>query len=535
MDVLFVDDQKNVLDGIAAGVRFEELGVDRVHFAVSAKGAMEILESAPVDVVLSDIEMPGEDGIWLIRTIKEQYPEILTIMLTSHADFEYAQESVRLSCFDYLVQPTPPEEIERVLRRALQHIYERNKRNQLYEIGRRMKTGEMELLDGVAMNLFSASPEDVKASLEFLVLLGYPVSEEKQAQVLMLTSDRFRKSDSPIVIEKEIHKHIFEALKNAGISYPVVPLSTLNHENQFVLLLFSVTQEAPGLAPERIRLFFDLLCKELPKDVMRCYVGGECPFGVLRQEYHRVRNTLSGKWEDPDILQLKYDADQSAEAHSDYIIGSGARWRSLLDTGQHRFLMNEFDKCLNQIETFAPNKEKALCDLHQRITHMFFSYFYDKRVNVHELFRNQYSYSTYMDSYSDEASLRETMAFMMKQVKELEMSKAPESDIEKAKSFISENIADPITVKEVADCVSLSAEYFTKLFKKETGQNIKEYITLTKVEAAKDMLEKSNISVGMVAIELGFSNFSHFSQVFKKQEGMSPSEYRSKVLGTMAR
>ena len=64
-----------------------------------------------------------------------------------------------------------------------------------------------------------------------------------------------------------------------------------------------------------------------------------------------------------------------------------------------------------------------------------------------------------------------------------------------------------------SDHVGLSAEYFTKLFKKETGQSIKEYITLMKVEAAKNMLAHSNISVGMVALELGYSNFPHFSQV----------------------
>ena len=79
----------------------------------------------------------------------------------------------------------------------------------------------------------------------------------------------------------------------------------------------------------------------------------------------------------------------------------------------------------------------------------------------------------------------------------------------------------------MAEHVFMSPEYFTKLFKRETGQNIKEYITLTKIEAAKDMLEHSSIPVSMVALELGYSNFSHFSQVFRKYENMSPSEYRS--------
>lgn len=227
MKVLFVDDQASVLEGIAASVHFDQLGIEDVRYATGAKQALELLAQCPIDVVLSDIEMPGEDGISLIRTIKEQYPEVLTVMLTSHADFEYAQESIRLGCFDYLVQPAPPEEIERVLRNVLQYIYERKKRNQLYEVGKRMQTGEMELLDGVAMNLFSTKEEDVRASLELLTLLGYAVSEEKQARVLVLTFSQFRKSETPISSEKEIHSAMFGCLKQAEISYfrTFLPLS----------------------------------------------------------------------------------------------------------------------------------------------------------------------------------------------------------------------------------------------------------------------------------------------------------------------
>ena len=179
MRVLFVDDQTSVLEGIAASVHFDQLGIEEVFYATGAGQALELLAQCAIDVVLSDIEMPGEDGISLIRTIKEQYPDVLTIMLTSHADFEYAQESIHLGCFDYLVQPAPPEEIERVLRNVLQYSYERKKRNQLYEVGKRMQTGEMELLDGVAMNLFSMKADDVRSSLELLSLLGYAVSVEK--------------------------------------------------------------------------------------------------------------------------------------------------------------------------------------------------------------------------------------------------------------------------------------------------------------------------------------------------------------------
>ncbi|NTV78827.1 MAG: helix-turn-helix transcriptional regulator, partial [Clostridiales bacterium] len=75
-----------------------------------------------------------------------------------------------------------------------------------------------------------------------------------------------------------------------------------------------------------------------------------------------------------------------------------------------------------------------------------------------------------------------------------------------------------------------SPEYFTKLFKKEVGQNIKTYILQVKVDVAKDLLGNQNIPISIVALDLGYSNFSHFTQMFKKFENVTPTEYRNNLL-----
>lgn len=529
MNVLFVDDQMSVLDGIAAGISFQELGIDVVRYATGADRAMDILSAVPIDIMLCDIEMPGKDGLQLIQKAQTLYPELLTILLTSHTEFEYAQNGVRLGCFDYIVQPAPYDVIEGVLRRALQHCYERQKHNQLYEVGRRLQTGEMELLDRVALNLFSGDISDVNSAMEILNLIGYSITSKKKAQVMILSVEQFRKTKSPIVTEKEIHKAIIDALKQADISYPLVPLSTVDRHREFVLLVFSKLQEEPELNVNRLRLFFDCLCHTIEDDSIRCYIGQMVSFDALRGEYNRLRDAIGKKSDGDGVICLEYDPEQANRSTADFISGTGSRWRNLLAAGQYRILMSEFDDCLEKIVSFSPHVSRALCDLHQRITHMFFTYFYDNNANVHALFHDQYSYFDYMNSYSSPDTLRDAMQFMMKKVKELSTGQPPTNDIEKAKSFIMENIADPITVKDVADHVGLSAEYFTKMFKRETGQNIKEFITLMKVEAAKDMLERTNLSVGMVALELGYSNFSHFSQVFRKYENITPSEYRTQL------
>lgn len=98
--------------------------------------------------------------------------------------------------------------------------------------------------------------------------------------------------------------------------------------------------------------------------------------------------------------------------------------------------------------------------------------------------------------------------------------------VEKAKLYISENIGQTISVKEVSDYVHLSPEYFTRLFKKETGSSIKDYIMESKLALAKDLLASSTLPVSVVALEVGYTNFSHFTAMFRKFENMTPSEYR---------
>ncbi len=120
---------------------------------------------------------------------------------------------------------------------------------------------------------------------------------------------------------------------------------------------------------------------------------------------------------------------------------------------------------------------------------------------------------------------------MAEALERLENNDSEEDDIKKAITFILNNVNRDLTVKEVADHVHRSPEYFTKVFKKETGQNIKTYITQVKLDVAKDMLSNPNIPISLISCEIGYTNFSHFTQMFKKYENMTPTEYRKAKLG----
>ena len=94
--------------------------------------------------------------------------------------------------------------------------------------------------------------------------------------------------------------------------------------------------------------------------------------------------------------------------------------------------------------------------------------------------------------------------------------------------FIRTHVQEPLTVEQVATALSVNSSYLSKLFKKEMGKSISEYIRDSKIEIAEHMLRHLDDTSLQIANYLGFSSQSHFIQVFRKQTGMTPEEYRKK-------
>ena len=111
MNLLIVNDIVMEANTMASGIPWEKSGIDRVHTAYSAGAAREIIRGNPIDILLCDIEMPDENGLSLIRWIKENGYDIECILLTCHADFAYAQEGISLGVEDYITLPAKYDDI----------------------------------------------------------------------------------------------------------------------------------------------------------------------------------------------------------------------------------------------------------------------------------------------------------------------------------------------------------------------------------------------------------------------------------------
>ena len=116
----------------------------------------------------------GRKRIAASALVSENYPDIVCILLTSHADFSYAQESIKLGCFDYVVQPAPYQEIEDALLRAIAKVHTEAEKNQYYKDGLFYTNHKQELTDRTILNLFF--PESCKPPASTAAVKWDPLS-----------------------------------------------------------------------------------------------------------------------------------------------------------------------------------------------------------------------------------------------------------------------------------------------------------------------------------------------------------------------
>lgn len=100
--------------------------------------------------------------------------------------------------------------------------------------------------------------------------------------------------------------------------------------------------------------------------------------------------------------------------------------------------------------------------------------------------------------------------------------------VRKAMEYVRRNLDKDLSRAQIAEAIFLSPEYLSRLFKRETGGSLSDYILTEKMRLAQSLLSDTDVPVSLVASRLGYSNFSYFSQVFRKFAGCSPVEYRAK-------
>ena len=128
--VLLVDDEYMVTEGLKRLIPFEKWDMQVVATANHADDALDYVKENPVDVIISDVNMPDKTGLEMIKEMKELLPDTYYILLSGYQEFDYVKKAMNLSVVDYLVKPVDKVELGNLLEKIARQLQERVKQSQ---------------------------------------------------------------------------------------------------------------------------------------------------------------------------------------------------------------------------------------------------------------------------------------------------------------------------------------------------------------------------------------------------------------------
>ena len=164
--LLIVDDEATIRQGLSM-LPWRENGIELAGLLKDGIEAAEWVNSREVDILLTDIRMPGLSGIELAKITLQNYPDAKVILLTGYGEFEYAREAISLGVFDYILKPSTPQEIIRCVTNAcLKYDSEKNTKIRLEQLESRVQ--DFSLLLKPAQALMEAEEERIDRIIQFI-------------------------------------------------------------------------------------------------------------------------------------------------------------------------------------------------------------------------------------------------------------------------------------------------------------------------------------------------------------------------------
>lgn len=511
MRLLIVDDQRAVVDGLLRQ-DWGSIGISQVTGVCSAAEARRVLAEYVVDVMLCDIEMPVENGLSLVKWMRDQNIMAKVIFLTAHAEFSYAQKSVSLGAFDYVVQPAPYAEIRRAVERATESVQEEKHQTYLRKYGH--ITGwksKQQVAD--ALKEYLQSGESSK--LAPYIRTGDLPGETHSVYLVYMQIQRwfsFEKWSENLLVMM-MDNAISEVFSRSGQKF----LVTLMGQEQFALLLWD-GQSGQERINHRLS-FLHNVCRQQLKCTLALYPKGPLQFFDLAEVWNDLIQTHknNGQLRTGVVGQVK---KQDAPVHRDVQKSTEQWWRDVLTAD---------DKNARDMLELRPEMKGAGGGL-TVIQNEFLNAIHQLSGNGDEFWRkvlvDNYSYEIYHHATESKENFIKLVELAKQRFSGKELERT-DRIVETVIKYINDNLDKDIHRSDLADFVYLNPDYLNRLFKKQTGKTLKEFVIEYKMQEAKKMLQLTRLPVSIIAAKVGYDNFSHFSYAYKKVIGQSPMETRN--------
>lgn len=499
--ILVVDDEATMRKGITNFMNWDSLNCQVVGSAENGIVAMDFLKKNDVDIVLTDIKMPGADGLELARFIHNEYPHIKVIILTAYADFEYAKAAIKYNVVSFIVKPTNKTDLFDAVKKAQEQII-------------------------ISRNHSSVAKEEIAflrdQLLREMTTMPYAPSFVKRLSKLSLNLNNYYVAAFQLVpLENDIaalKKIIIDEKKNAycyRYNNLIITIYFLdNFEEQIPEYIIQNCQEISTITEM-------LDSKHVAIGISHCHQNASDFRSAVAEAIHAL--TQSFYSEKNIFLFSDYikssDYDLTAENSFDLFQFENHLFNRLFEDAE-QVLKNIFSKFRNNF--VSSSETKNIC---------FQIYYICYRVlKKKDAIPPSSELLTKIQSAPDifilENAVNELLQYTKNQFSG--SNSAQNRIIENTIKFIHQNLASVLSLEIIAENLHISASHLSRTFKKYCDESLTEYINKTRIEKAKEYLKDSTMLTYEIANQVGYNDATYFSSIFKKHTGFSPSEYRQK-------
>ena len=541
LKIFLAEDEVVVRETIKRMIPWEELGFELVGEAADGEMALPLLIRQQPDLLITDIKMPFMDGLTLARLAKKEIPGLKVVILSGYDDFNYAKQAIGIGVEDYLLKPiTKNALIERLSEIRSRYEHEKTQKEYYEKFQREMQAYEknssrdfFEALVGGSMDMMEVYKRAEKLGLDI-------VAEAYNVLIFTMNCDEDFSGQRDEYSSWEAES--LELLENFFAGHSSAMLFRSNIFSYGVLL-----KGQRETIEENTRACVDEIRKILSRQDGRrewfLAVGQSVErLSQIQKSYHTASRAFSQRYlYDENILY--YDAMETMEHPGGQAETEDNAYLQKVDVNAlnpailQKFLSNGLQE---ETENFVKDYFYAIGQ--EPMESLVFRNYVilNVRFSVISFIKGLGCDTNEMESADTEEVLAESgknmesaIAYAKKmisqaiEIRDQNSGNKNRSILKTAVDFIDSHYMDEeISLNTVANVANVSSNHFSALFSQNMGQTFIEYLTTLRMNKAKELLRCTGMRSSEIAGEIGYKDAHYFSYLFKKTQGMTPSDYR---------
>ena len=499
--VLVADDETPIRDWLEICVNSTGCGCEVVAKASNGQAALEQYEKEHPDIIITDIRMPFMDGMDLISKIRERNSQIPVVILTSYTDFSYARQALQQGVTEYILKTeVTVERMKEILTQVIIKLEKKTHKNEGEYYQQERRRGHF------LKRCISESNEQIKEEIATeLRQLEIPLSEVNMAAVV------FCDLDGTIINEEQ-----FPDIRIAAV------LSVFSHT---ALMLCNIIGQTSQIRQREI--LYQAAANIMERTgasvgISNVYSGFSIfPF-MIKEAYGRFTQRFYDKRRMVHELEQFY-------GDSDTVIKLREYQQAFETSVKEGNYEKSRDQLLDIIKFMSIKKLSDIQLIRNTCTNMLKFFYYSYAPEVGKKLAHMEHIMAQIETSETMYEIEQFIDQNICQIQEAyDKSRVQYSgSIQRAIDFLQENYSRELTLPIVAAHTGFSPDYFSRIFKEETGTNFSTYLTRLRLKKALELLMTTNMKVYEVSSEVGYTNMSYFSTVFKKEYGVNPFDFKN--------